>query len=62
MQGQFSRGVLNTDNLVTFLGNWWADHIQGMDRAFASHCRDKDELIKQALNQIDPTPEQDDQP
>ncbi|MEN8168843.1 MAG: bacteriohemerythrin, partial [Pseudomonadota bacterium] len=53
MQKELKRGELNTDGLVTFLGNWWVDHIQGMDRAFASQCHDNDELITQALEQAE---------
>jgi hemerythrin-like metal-binding protein len=51
MQRELKQQKLSVNDLATFLGNWWGDHIQNMDRAFASQCQDKAELITQALEQ-----------
>ncbi|MCP4043337.1 MAG: hypothetical protein GY731_15505 [Gammaproteobacteria bacterium] len=48
---QLYRLELSTYELVKFPYNWCTDHVQGMDWAFASHCKYKSNLIEQILEQ-----------
>ncbi|MCP4042347.1 MAG: response regulator, partial [Gammaproteobacteria bacterium] len=51
---KLNRGELSVAELAVLLNSWLVEHIQGMDRAFASHCRDKAELVEQAVVQAGP--------
>jgi len=54
MQKQQEHNKLSINELASLVKNWLVDHILGMDRAFASYCQDKKELIEQALEEVGP--------
>ncbi len=44
-----ARGELSAAEWAAFLGEWWLEHITGMDRAYGAACAGKDLLIEQTL-------------
>ncbi len=53
IQQQLQQGHLQARDLVVYLNNWWVDHIQGMDQAYASICEGRMDFIENVLKTID---------
>ncbi|GAB4351897.1 MAG: hypothetical protein Kow006_16190 [Gammaproteobacteria bacterium] len=49
MHRQLLNNQLHPSTLILFLTDWWINHIQGMDRAYAPYCSDHATLIEDVL-------------